>query len=517
MKRIIVTILIWMMAASSSATIINIPADWPTIQQGINATVPGDTVLVQPGTYYENINFSGRNIVLGSLYLTSGDESYISSTIICGHTGVTVIFDSGSYYSKLTGFTVTAHPPGPIQGITCFNSRPTIYRNIIINYDILPSGYNGAAIYCSNDARPIISHNIIENNCARLGGAIYCRDSNPLIYGNVIVDNVANGGGGIFSSYSQSLIIGNFISGNLSNEGGGIELYGDSGSVIINNLIHNNTAGLGGGIILGRRSSFPIIKNNIIAGNYAGHQGGGIYIGSHCHHLFIENNTIFNNYADTGGGIAYWNYYISLIKNMILWGNSAIEGPEIYTYHSGHIAVKFSDIEGGWPGEGNIDVDPLFRDPDNGDFHLMSIACGDTLDSPCIDAGDPDILDSLLDCSWGLGGPRSDMGAYGGGDSLITGIFDNMPSIPDRFMLLQNYPNPFNAQTTIRFILPEPQDVELTVYDLLGRRVEILLDEYRQAGVHAVRFDASDYPSGIFFARLETENATKSIKMLLLK
>jgi hypothetical protein len=65
--------------------------------------------------------------------------------------------------------------------------------------------------------------------------------------------------------------------------------------------------------------------------------------------------------------------------------------------------------------------------------------------------------------------------------------------------------------------LPEPQGVELIVYDLLGRRVKTLMDEQLQAGVHNVRFDAADYPSGIYFARLETKNATKSIKMLLLK
>jgi hypothetical protein len=51
------------------------------------------------------------------------------------------------------------------------------------------------------------------------------------------------------------------------------------------------------------------------------------------------------------------------------------------------------------------------------------------------------------------------MGAYGGGDSVSVGILDNVPSLPDRLVLLQNYPNPFNAQTTIRFVLPKSQDV----------------------------------------------------------
>jgi hypothetical protein len=65
--------------------------------------------------------------------------------------------------------------------------------------------------------------------------------------------------------------------------------------------------------------------------------------------------------------------------------------------------------------------------------------------------------------------------------------------------------------------LPEPQGVELIVYDLLGRRVKTLMDEQLQAGVHNVIFNASDYPSGVYFARLEISGLSKSIKMVLLK
>ena len=67
--------------AISRAAIINVPVDCPTIQAGIDSSFSGDTVLVQPDTYFENINFSGHNITLASLFLTSADTSYISSSI----------------------------------------------------------------------------------------------------------------------------------------------------------------------------------------------------------------------------------------------------------------------------------------------------------------------------------------------------------------------------------------------------------------------------------------------------
>jgi len=146
----------------------------------------------------------------------------------------------------------------------------------------------------------------------------------------------------------------------------------------------------------------------------------------------------------------------------------------------------------------------------------MSIACGDSADSPCIDAGDPAILDSLLDCARGLGDLRSDMGAYGGWDSATVGIVNTSP-LPGKFILMQNYPNPFNAQTAIRFFLPEPQIVRLTIYDLLGRQIRTLLEERKQVGVHTITFDASPLSNGLYFYRLQAGDMVETKRMVLLK
>ena len=78
-------------AASVSAATINVPADYAMIQAGINASSNGDTVLVHPGIYVEHINFNWHNIVLGSLFLTTGDTSYISQTIIDGDSSIRLL------------------------------------------------------------------------------------------------------------------------------------------------------------------------------------------------------------------------------------------------------------------------------------------------------------------------------------------------------------------------------------------------------------------------------------------
>ncbi len=97
-----------------------------------------------------------------------------------------------------------------------------------------------------------------------------------------------------------------------------------------------------------------------------------------------------------------------------------------------------------------------------------------------------------------------------------TGIIEGV-NTPEQFSLAQNYPNPFNAATQITFSLPEPGDVKLVVYDLLGREVETLLDDYRPAGAHEVTFDASALASGVYFYRVCAGDMNESKSMLLLK
>jgi hypothetical protein len=124
----------------ASATI-DIPSDYATIQEGINAATTGDTVLVQPGTYQEGINFHGRRITVASLYTTTEDTTYISSTVIDGNSSVLHVVEFTAYEtnaSKLIGFTITGG---------CANGSET-------------NDMRGGGIFVSG-ASPVISHCII--------------------------------------------------------------------------------------------------------------------------------------------------------------------------------------------------------------------------------------------------------------------------------------------------------------------------------------------------------------------
>jgi parallel beta-helix repeat protein len=395
----------------------------------------------------------------------------------------------------------------------------------------------GGGVYCHlcslTVSHCLIQHNVSHNgNYNGTGGGVVSVNAWPLVEHCTIRDNYADAGGGVAFLEDQSDTSGYPFVRNCSISdntapycGGGIYVGAFSTPVIENNIVSGNLAGGfgGGGIALWTTNSLHTrtVSNNIVSGNSTSTVGGGIYIrydGS----VLVNNTVVENSAADAGGGVYVLNYGGDLprLLNTIIWGNTASQDSSVALLDvSTEVEITYSDVEGGWPGTGNIGQDPLFADAR---YHLSA-------GSPCIDAGDPDAAynDQCFPPSQGTS--RNDMGVYGG--PLGCGWPQDQAGVPGpdaagpascEMLRLDNWPNPFDGATEIRFDLPGPRTVDLVVYDACGRQVRRLLSGATLAsGWHRVVWDGlSDSGSaaapGIYLCRIEAGPAAGTSKMLLL-
>jgi len=415
---------------------IYVPAQCPTIQAGIDNSWDGSIVWVADGVYTgagnRDIDFKGMSITVRS---ENGPENCI---VDCNDTETD--FRRGFYFhsgednnSVLAGFTITnGYIPGRWNagiggGILCTNnSSPTITNCIITENS---AGWEGGGILCTNNSSPTITNCIITGNSAGWdGGGILCaNNSSPTITNCIITGNSARwDGGGMCNLFSSPNI--------------------NNCSFIANSAIGND----GGGI--NNENSSPTITNCIFSGNCAYDWGGAIRNIHHCDPAII-NCTIVGNLADDGGGMFYWvdcepniinctfaenvarngnalgcdsgmppDQSNIQLTNCILWDG----GDEIWNNDGSTIAITYSNIQGGFSGEGNIDIDPFFVEagywdangtPEDanddfwveGNYHLLG-------DSPCINAGDPNYIvepnETDLDGRPRVIDGRIDVGAY---------------------------------------------------------------------------------------------------------
>jgi len=318
------------------AEIINVPGDQPTIQTGIDSALVGDTVLVEPGTYIENINFNGKNIIVASNYLSSGDTSFISQTIIDGNqSGSVVTFENGEDTTAvICGFTITNGSSINGGGVNIWFSSPSIENlivkeNVVTNY-VLDNGGGGIKCVAGN---PVINNSIIKNNSIygnrAYGGGMFFELSSAILR-NIVVDqnysDDAIGGLHIESSFLKidSIIICN----NISNGAVGGIAISRSNAILNNAEIYNNVANSqGGGMGIGE--STPIFNNVIIRNNHSDYRGGGLDIGLYtdlrnCNNVIVKDNT-----ADLwGGGISIYANGDSTVylSNVLVSGNWAGNG-----------------------------------------------------------------------------------------------------------------------------------------------------------------------------------------------
>ena len=358
-SRLTVLVFILTVPWCQGATL-QVPDDHATIQAAIDASQDGDTIVVQPGQYPENLVISGLDIMLTST--APSDPNVVQATVIDGQGAGTVVIITDGSTATVTGFTITGgigtpDPGAPEEyylagGIMVGQAAPTVSHNRITGNRIpdeitIPGHGNretrleitsiGGGIGCFY-SQAVICDNVIFNNQATYGGGIYCGQGEVQIQRNVLYGNQALHGAAVLNEFDQSLMSNNLMHHNqATGVGGGCAVIG--GATLVNNTLVANSSNQGGSQLYSETSLEGvglIMINNILcqsSNNYA-----GMFYGQHPHDLFINNNA-WDNQPD---------HYYGLTPNL--------------------------DIDG------NLSVEPGFVNAANQDYHLNA-------DSACIDQG----------------------------------------------------------------------------------------------------------------------------------
>ena len=418
-----------LLSSAARADTLEVPFEYPTIQSAIVAAQPGDSVVVAPGRYVETIDFLGKPITVQS------SDGAAVTTIDGGGAGSVVTFKNGETSSSLLdGFTITGGMGSDYKGYlvgggvkivmsgpklsTCNitgNSARDMGGGVYIRSDsgvlatpvlvgctinansttgptggiAAPGGGGGVA---AHQGRATLTSCTISGNASHGdGGGLAVVNYGGLLLAKCVIEgNQAVGrGGGLcelswFAPSSDVFLEQCMLRGNVAGFGGGVyalllsdTLFLASHISVTRSFFLDNVASLGGGggiwVDTDNTGASGSLESCVVAGNVAAGSGGGVRASRL---VFVWNCTIVNNQATTGGGLSASLLDPSRVRQCILWDN---DGGEIDGLTSG---ILYCDVEGGFGGTGNLDVDPHFADPAVDDFHLMST-------SACVDAGDP--------------------------------------------------------------------------------------------------------------------------------
>jgi len=415
--------------------IIKVPLEYPTIQAAIDSASNGDEIWVSPGIYNEAINFNGKAVRLSSM--SGPDVTTIDANGIAGAYHVVQCVNGEGPDTVLEGFTITGgnanglvYPDDCGGGMYNNDSGPTVTNCIFTDNAAV---YGGGGMYNYDYSWPTVtncvfigntttgvgggmgneygSHSSVTdcnfiNNTANWGGGMYNYESNPSVNNCTFSDNTANDGGGVLNEGSGPMVTNCTLSGNEAIDGGGmINLSSDT--IVTNCTFSGNTADYFGGGMLNQSDSNPkvtnckfneneasngggmlnsagsdsTVTNCTFSGNTASDAGGGIY--NNDSQPRLRNCTLTSNTASIGGGMFHRRCWPTL-TNCILWGDT----PDEIIDTEGYSKVYYCDIQGGWSGIGNnnIDADPCFVNASSCDLRLSTPA------SPCVDAGDSTLL-----------------------------------------------------------------------------------------------------------------------------
>lgn len=366
---------LFMAGTASAQTNLLVPSQYSTIQSAIDAANTGDTVLVSPGTYYENLDFKGKTITVKSV---AGPQT----TIVDGqHKGAVVNFSNGEGPdSVIEGFTLQHGFSSWGSGISLFVTSPRIVGNLI-QYNDEDIGYWGAGIGGWSSS-PVIEKNVFRYNTGDsqyLTGVIaFVNDSSPLVDDNLFVSNYCRAIDMTLPTGNLPLVINNTIVGNPV----GIHVdarVNTTGQLYFNNILYGNSVGLE--VVFGSSQNYPTWGYNLVA-------GGVDYEG-------IPNQTGLNGNISADPMFAdatNWDYHLLAGSPCIDAGDNAL--PVLPTTDfDGNPRV----IPGHIGGPAIVDMGAYEFNPTNSTPVLPTISCPDALTVECgtpaaltVTAGDAD-------------------------------------------------------------------------------------------------------------------------------
>ncbi|USN99555.1 MAG: hypothetical protein H6810_02485 [Phycisphaeraceae bacterium] len=411
-------------AGLASAAIINVPADQPFIQAGINAAVTGDEVVVAPGTYAEIIDFAGKAITVRSS--GGADVTILDATSVADPgDGLPVVrFDNGEGAdSVLEGFTLTggtgdtatigSSGHGVGGGVWIYGATPTI-RDCVIEHN---SAFLGGGLFVYQGGLTLTGCTVRLNDApggsAGAMSSFQC-DDGVTVDGCTFDGNTGQNGAGILCDFGvgavvftdsvienhaatvdkSALFVGGDQTGTLTIDGcvfrnnstpavslcsGALATSANQIARVTDCLFIGNSGDLGGAVAFrGLGGSF--IANCVFIGNSAG-IGGAVYLKAPG--LALLNCSFAASTATEGSSVLFAaNSMSTTLTNCIFWDDTGVDPISVAGNSGSFLTVNHSIVQGGWSGNGtgNLDVDPMFTDAANDDLSLQA-------GSPAIDSG----------------------------------------------------------------------------------------------------------------------------------
>lgn len=502
MKRLLLPFALALLLRSAFAATLHVPAEYPTIQAGINAAVDGDTVLLASGDYTGdgncNISFLGKAIVVKS------EEGLEYCSIDVQSDGRGFLFVSGEDSSSiLEGISV--------GGCMCNGTGAGIL--IGPNDDI-------------NDGPIIKNCRISGNYASQYGGGLYADSSGFQLLNCLVYYNSARSGAALYCNYGGKIIIKdcNFQSNEATDAAGGIWMYhcnteisgcyikwchgwGDGGAMKFDNCqakveycrINNCSAGYnGGGACV--TNSIARFQNCTFYEGYSGgppiYGGSGIFFGNCREDTCFVVNCIFQAYFQDC--ITIINSLTSLAFNDFYGNDNNFSGrpPENIG-----ILTQINANGDSCDAYYNIFLNPCMIDPEAENFQIAA-------NSPCIDAGDPAKRfdpDSTV----------ADIGALYFDQSAI--VPTQQEDSPTGFVLLQTYPNPFNNEAFLKMTIPYAAAIELALYDITGRKIAEITSGRYLPGDYDFTIRGDNLSSGVYFCRLSLGKSAITRKVVFVK